>query len=105
MGNNIFIKVVLTIIALELGIMIFKNNTSPVIIREANAGEKSEVVHAKYDMANRFNNAQQDVQKVEIVGINIGTGYDREFLPVKLYGYAQGRHFEVPYPLPVTVKP
>jgi len=89
--------------------MIFRNDTNPMILREADASGKSEVVQARYDIPNAASNPPT-VQKVEIVGINYaGMGTDKGYLPVKLYGRAStsnsSENYEVKYPLLVKKRP
>lgn len=103
MGNNIFIKVILTVIAVELGVLIFKNNTTNVVMSDANTTGKSQAVQARYDMPNAANyENQQTPMKVEIVGINM-TGMSNTYkglIPVKLYNTGSN-----PISYPFEMKP
>ncbi len=108
MGNKIFIKIILTVIAVELGVLVFKNNTTNVVMSDANANGKVAAVQAKFDMPNATNyENQQTPMKVEIVGINIGTGNTKNFLPVRLFAYSSNQqgYIAVPYPFSVYTKP
>ncbi len=108
MGNNIFIKVILTVIAVELGVLVFKINTNNVVLSEANTNGKVEAVQARFDLPSATNSEnQQKPLQVEIVGINIGTGNTKGSLPVRLFAYSstQQGYIAVPYPFSVYTRP
>jgi hypothetical protein len=71
MQKNIYIKIILTIIAIELGVIVFQKR-EPAASFLQTVNEPSGVIQAKYDPSNtsRYQQAAETI-KVEIVDINL----------------------------------
>jgi hypothetical protein len=101
--NNIYTKVILTVISIELGIMIFKKDILHIPMNDS-IQDRSAVVQTKFDMPNAGYNTQDEPIKVVIVDVNMKqwTGAYKSMLPVSLCKPANDlQAAAVSYPLPV----
>lgn len=71
MLNNAYLKIILTLIAVELLVLIFKTNTTEKLLADYATAQqaKQEIVPARYTIPNAFNGAEQKVTNVNIVAI------------------------------------